>query len=151
MRPAKLTSLPPAFQRQALEQLARQDARRKGPESPEKEKKKRRGVMNGTERAYAAHLTAQGRPFHFEGIKLRLADDAWFTCDFAVWVNGAMEFHETKGFMREAAAVRLKTAAEQYPQFVFRLVRLVKGSWNITEVPSRARRLAEETEAARNG
>ncbi|MBN3848165.1 DUF1064 domain-containing protein [Paraburkholderia sp. Ac-20342] len=90
------------------------------------------GKMNKSEAAYAAHLEARRHVgdvlwFRFEGIKLRLADNTFFTPDFALIVaSGALELHEFKGFMEEDANVKLKAAATQYP-FAFRLVRKAKG------------------------
>jgi hypothetical protein len=98
------------------------------------------GRMNKTETAYAEHLAACRHAgnvlwFRFEGIKLRLADRTFYTPDFAVLVaSGALELHEVKGFMEEDAAVKLKSAAAQYP-FVVRVIRRVKGGdWDIREV-----------------
>lgn len=98
------------------------------------------GQMNKTEAAYAAHLDARRHLgevlwFRFEGVKLRLADNTFYTPDFAVMVaSGQIELHEVKGFMEEDANVKIKVAASQYP-FVFRLVRKAKGGeWDIREV-----------------
>lgn len=98
------------------------------------------GKPNKSEAAYAAHLDAlrsigQVLWFRFEGIKLRLADNTFYTPDFAVMVaSGALEMHEFKGFMEEDANVKIKTAARQYP-FTFRLVRKAKGGgFDIREV-----------------
>jgi hypothetical protein len=98
------------------------------------------GKMNKSEAAYAQHLEARKHIgevlwYRFEGIKLRLADNTFYTPDFAVIVaSGALELHEFKGFMEEDANVKLKAAASQYP-FAFRLVRKAKGgNWDIREV-----------------
>ena len=98
------------------------------------------GKMNKSEAAYAAHLDAlksvgQILWYRFEGMKFRLADNTFYTPDFAVIVaSGALELHEFKGFMEEDANVKIKTAATQYP-FVFRLIRKGKGgTWDIREV-----------------
>lgn len=98
------------------------------------------GRMNKTETAYAELLAARRHIgevlwFRFEGIKLRLADRTFYTPDFAVLVaSGALELHEVKGFMEEDAAVKLKSAASQYP-FVVRLIRRAKGGeWDIREI-----------------
>jgi hypothetical protein len=91
-----------------------------------------RAGMNKLESRYADHLEALRLSMHirswaYEAVKLRLADGAWFTPDFMVVLPDlAIEFHETKGFMREAARVRLKVAAEMHP-FLFRLVHDVRG------------------------
>jgi hypothetical protein len=82
------------------------------------------GSMNKTEQAYAAHLDemkADGtiQWYRFEGVKLRLADNTFYTPDFAVMAgDGTMEMHEVKGFWQDDARVKIKVAADQYP-FVF--------------------------------
>lgn len=98
-----------------------------------------RSKMNKTEEAYAQVLEArlrsgQIRMWEFQGMKLRLADGAYYTPDFfVVTVDDLIELHETKGFMREAARVRLLVAASKYP-FTFKLVRKVKGLFSISDV-----------------
>ena len=101
-------------------------------------KRTRRGVMNRTEAAYAAELAirkAAGEvlDFGFELLKLRLADGAWYTPDFVVFLPtspAAIELHEVKGFEREAAMLRLKVAASLYPHFRFCLVKRVDAGWS---------------------
>lgn len=79
------------------------------------------GAMNNTEKAYAAHLDLLHKAgevlwFRFEGLKLRLADNTFYTPDFAVMAaDGVMELHEVKGFWADDARVKIKVAAEQYP------------------------------------
>lgn len=83
---------------------------------------------NGLEREYAAHLELLARAgeiktWGYEQIKLRLADGTFYTPDFIVVARDEhLEIHETKGFMREAARVRIKVAAELHP-FRFFIVR----------------------------
>lgn len=98
-----------------------------------KPKRKRRGVMNKTERAYSVELEARKRCgeltwWKFESMPLVLASGASFMPDFAVKLtDGSLEFHEVKGgHIREAAMVRLKVAARLYP-FTFVLVQYVRG------------------------
>lgn len=61
------------------------------------------GQMNKTETAYAQELELRKRygeiaRYRFEGIKLRLADNTFYTPDFAVMLaNGQLEMHEVKG------------------------------------------------------
>ena len=61
------------------------------------------GTMNKTEQAYAATLdqrriAGEVAWFKFEGIKLRLADNTFYTPDFFVMLSGgALEAHEVKG------------------------------------------------------
>lgn len=79
------------------------------------------GAMNKTEAAYDAHLALLQHAGEilwrrFEGLKLRLADNTFYTPDFAVMAaDGVMEMHEVKGFWTDDARVKIKVAAEQYP------------------------------------
>lgn len=107
----------------------------------------RRGRMNKTERAYSIELRARQiagevRWFGFECTKLRLANGAWYTPDFTVELaRGRLEFHETKGFAREAAIVRLKVAAELNPWARFFLVKSDSqrgGGFTLKQVRTRA-------------
>jgi hypothetical protein len=72
----------------------------------------------------------------FEGIKLRLADSAWYTPDFLVQNQDGKGFSvfEVKGFRYAAGIVRLKVAAELYSGFRFFLCRRIKGEWVIERV-----------------
>lgn len=79
------------------------------------------GAMNKTEAAYDQHLALlqhageiQWRKF--EGLKLRLADNTFYTPDFAVMAaDGVMEVHEVKGFWQDDARAKIKIAADIYP------------------------------------
>jgi len=79
------------------------------------------GVLNKTEQAYANYLEAlrvSGRIlwWKFEGIKFRLADNTFYTPDFAVMLpDGMIELHECKGFWTDDARVKIKVAADTYP------------------------------------
>ncbi|MBS3048153.1 DUF1064 domain-containing protein [Enterobacter mori] len=97
------------------------------------------GQMNKTEEAYAEHLKRITGTviawYKFEGIKLRLADNTFYTPDFAVMLTtGEIELHEVKGFWTDDARVKTKVAADQYP---FRIIGVtVKpknagGGWNV--------------------
>lgn len=97
------------------------------------------GERNKTEAAYERHLEerrAAGEVlwFRFEGLKLRLADNTFFTPDFAVMLaSGQLEAHEVKGFWHDDARVKIKIAAELYPfRFIAATVRKKKdgGGWN---------------------
>lgn len=85
------------------------------------------GAMNKTEVAYAAHLEARRAAgevawFLFEGIKYRLADNTFYTPDFAVMLaDGTMECHEVKGHWQDDARAKIKIAADLYP---FRFIAL---------------------------
>ena len=92
---------------------------------------------NKTEVAYAAHLETLKRAglvlwYRFEAVKLRLADNTFYTPDFAVMLpDGEIELHEVKGFWRDDARVKIKVAAEMYP-FQFVAVQKAKGGeWKI--------------------
>lgn len=101
------------------------------------------GQLNKTEQAYQEFLTSrqdigQILWFKFEGIKLRLADNTFYTPDFAVMLeNGQIEMHEVKGFMQDDANVKIKVAADMYP-FRFIVIRVKSkkdgGGWKITEI-----------------
>ena len=79
------------------------------------------GAMNKTEAAYDAHLAAQHHAGQilwrkFEGLKLRLADNTFYTPDFAVMAaDGVMECHEVKGYWQDDARAKIKVAADLYP------------------------------------
>lgn len=101
-----------------------------------------RGVMNKTERQYAAYLAEQMHLkqilwFKFEGIKLRLADNTFFTPDFFVMnADCRLECREVKGHWLDDARVKIKVAASIYP---FRFIAVTKraqkhgGGWDIEE------------------
>lgn len=79
------------------------------------------GTMNATEAEYASVLNAELQAgtvswFKFEGVKLRLADNTFYTPDFAVMLaSGEMQIHEVKGFWTDDARVKIKVAADLYP------------------------------------
>lgn len=100
------------------------------------------GTMNKTEAAYAAHLEQQQHAgeiiwFKFEGVKLRLADNTFYTCDFCVLPKDAfLEMHEVKGFWMDDAKVKIKVAASLYPfRFVAvkALAKKAGGGWEREE------------------
>ena len=86
------------------------------------------GAMNKTEASYDAHLAAMQYAGQilwrkFEGLKLRLADNTFYTPDFAVMAaDGVIECHEVKGFWQDDARAKIKVAADLYP-FRFLAVR----------------------------
>jgi hypothetical protein len=100
------------------------------------------GEMNKTEAAYAAHLADLQHAgeilwFKFEGVKVRLADNTFYTPDFGVLhASGVFELHEVKGFLMEDANVKIKVAASMYPfRFVMVRARAKKlgGGWTREE------------------
>lgn len=96
------------------------------------------GEMNKTEKAYADHLQFLQQAgdvlwFKFEGIKLRLADNTFYTADFAVLTKSMeIEIHEVKGFWKDDARVKIKVAASLYP-FKFIAVTRKGTFWNREE------------------
>jgi hypothetical protein len=95
--------------------------------------------MNKTELAYSQYLDALKHTgevlwWEFEGVKLRLADNTFYTPDFFLMLsNGELQVHETKGFMMDDANVKLKVAADKFP-WPFFLVKKAKSGWNISKV-----------------
>ena len=102
------------------------------------------GRMNKTEAAYAEQLAARLHIgeilwFRFEGHKLRLADNTFYTPDFAVIVaGGALEFHEVKGHWTDKARAKTKVAAAQYPHRFFAIQRDGRHGWRIEDLTSRS-------------
>ena len=98
--------------------------------------------MNKTERRYSQYLEwcksmGQIRQWYFEPMKLRLAAKTWYTPDFGVVTNELKcEMHEVKGTdkrgkprFEDDARVKLKVAAELYPQFRFVVTWKVDECW----------------------
>lgn len=114
-----------------------------------------RGTMNKTEAAYATYLehlkhTGEILWYKFEGIKLKLADNTFYTCDFAVLPRDlVLQMHECKGWMMEDANVKIKVAASQYP-FKFVIVRAKAkkhgGGWSIEHVGREEERSEPDSE-----
>lgn len=98
--------------------------------------------LNKTERAYLAELKFMypNAEIFPQALSFRIGNGANFRPDFIVRRHFAgsglyLEAHETKGFKREAAAVRIKVAASMYPWIKFFLVTKRKGSgWDIEPV-----------------
>lgn len=79
------------------------------------------GEMNKTEEKYAEHLetrrlAGEVQEYHFDAVKLRLAEKCFYTPDFmVVLADGVVQFHEVKGFWEDDARVKIKVAAKAYP------------------------------------
>jgi hypothetical protein len=80
------------------------------------------GAMNKTEAAYVASVLDPGKQsgailwWKFEGVKLRLADNTFFSPDFFVLLaDGSLEAHEVKGHWQDDARAKIKIAADLYP------------------------------------
>ncbi len=100
------------------------------------------GEMNKTEAAYAERLRAlqaagEIQWHRFEGLRLRLADNTFYTPDFAVLeADGVMAFHEVKGHWQDDARAKIKIAAGMYPfRFIAVKVRPKRdgGGWAVEE------------------
>lgn len=97
------------------------------------------GEMNKLEARYARHLERRRRSgeivwWKFEPIGLRLAKRCTYNPDFLVMLaDGELEVHETKGFMREDAHVKLKATAAMFP-FRVLVARWKAGDWQIEEI-----------------
>lgn len=98
----------------------------------------KQGQQNKTELSYEQHLEwrkhiGEVAWYKFEGVKLRLADATFYTCDYFVMLtNGELEAHEVKGFWTDDARVKIKVAAELYPfRFIAVKVKAKKdgGGW----------------------
>lgn len=99
----------------------------------------KKSSMNKTELAYSQNLELKKRAgyiidWRFNAIRFRLGSGAYYKPDFLVVKVDCFELHETKGFMREAANVRIKTAAELYPWFRWIVVRATPAGWDFKEV-----------------
>lgn len=96
------------------------------------------GQMNKTETAYAQDLEYARQAgtvawFAFEGLKFRLADNTFYTPDFAVMLaSGQLQAHEVKGHWEEDARAKIKIAASLFPiQFI--AVKKTKLGWEREE------------------
>ena len=96
--------------------------------------------MNKTEARYAAHLAELQHAgdvlwWKFEGVKLRLADNTFYTPDFAVmFADGRLEMHEVKGFWADDARVKIKVAASIHPFKFIAVKARPGGGWDREEI-----------------
>ncbi|MCO6514321.1 MAG: DUF1064 domain-containing protein [Snodgrassella sp.] len=101
------------------------------------------GQMNKTEQAYEQEVLKPAMQsgqivwYQFEGIKLKLANNTFYTPDFNVMnADGTMEMREVKGFWQDDARVKIKVAASEYPFRFIAVKRIAKkngGGWCIEE------------------
>lgn len=95
---------------------------------------------NKLERDYAAYLTSLKNAgeiwdWMYHPWRMRLAEGTYYTPDFMVVIPGGLiELHETKGFFREAARVRLNVAADKFKHIGFKLIKRDKHGWDVKEV-----------------
>lgn len=98
------------------------------------------GELNKTEKAYedvlkSLLISGEILWYKFEGLKLRLADNTFYTPDFFIMKSdGQLEAHEVKGFAMDDSVVKIKVAAEIFP-FVFKMAKVrpkkLGGGWDI--------------------
>lgn len=98
----------------------------------------RKSGMNKLEQMYSEHLDSLKKKgvivgWRFEPINFRLGGGATYKPDFMVTFPGHIEIHETKGFWREAARVRIKVASELFPEFRWLGVQLKGKEWSYEE------------------
>jgi len=68
-----------------------------------------------------------------QGWRFRLGEGAYYKPDFTLMTaDGFLEAHETKGFWREAAKVRIREAAEVHP-VKFVAVQWKNNNWEFEE------------------
>lgn len=88
--------------------------------------------MNKLERRFHDYLLAAKNDLvsiRYESLKLRLADKTWYTPDFFALMDVGPCLIEVKGFWRDDARVKIKVAAELYPEFNFAAVQWKGGQW----------------------
>lgn len=92
------------------------------------------------EARYAQHLdllrlAGEIRWWAYEPLSLKIAEGAHYRPDFiTIEASGGISARETKGFMREAARVRLLVAARAFPWLRIVLVRNEGGAWVEEEI-----------------
>ncbi len=130
-----------------------QDAGRKATLRARGRVRKRSGEMNRTEASFAERLkieqlTGTVQWWAFESMKFRLADNTYYTPDFAVmYSDGILRLIDTKGttkkdgkyrpFIEEDAKIKAKLAAEIFPisfALAYRLPKSAGGEWVIEEI-----------------
>lgn len=74
--------------------------------------------------------------YRYEPIRFNLAPNTTLTPDFQIKLkDGTIEFHETKGWVREDAIAKLKICARLYPEWRFVMVKRTRGTWELKEMP----------------
>ena len=101
--------------------------------------RKKPGIQNKLESRYENEvlkpLLKAGEIFGYvyEGIRVKLAKNTTYTPDFLVIFPDRVELHECKGRWMQAARVKIKVAAEQYPWFKWLAVQWKNKRWTIEE------------------
>lgn len=95
---------------------------------------------NKTEAAFELYLSNYypDADIKREGVTLKLGNGVRYTPDFFVrQKSGLIQIYETKGFMRDDAAVKIKVAASAFPFWNFFLVRAHDrrlAGWNVQAI-----------------
>ena len=98
---------------------------------------RRERAPNTWEAAYAREVLEPRRAageiarYDFEAASFRLGRGRYTPDWIAQFVDGRLEAHEVKGFMREAARVRLGWFAERFPAVALFVARGGPGKWTI--------------------
>lgn len=71
--------------------------------------------------------------WRFGELRFMLGEGAWYKPDFLIVTKHRFEIHETKGFWREAARVRIRAAAHMFPWFRFKAVQFKNNVWEYEE------------------
>jgi hypothetical protein len=91
--------------------------------------------LNKTERAWLAVVRERNYPWiGVQNISFKLGDDCRYNPDILVLDGGKLVAFEVKGFMRDDALVKLKTAARSFSWIKVVLVKREKGQWTEEEV-----------------
>ncbi len=97
--------------------------------------RRKAGEMNKLEREYsevleAMRLSGKVHSWKYERVALRLAKGCTYNPDFHVVLSdGMVEFHEVKGFWEDDALVKIKVAADEFPEYAFRAFHKKSGQW----------------------
>jgi len=92
--------------------------------------------LNKTERAFydLQRVNADNLFLGVQCLTFKLGDDCRYTPDFIVIRKTGAIAYEVKGFMRDDALVKLKTAARSYPFFKFIVVTKSGSQWSEKEI-----------------
>ena len=90
--------------------------------------------MNKTEKRYAQNLELRRKAgeitrYSFETLKFILAKNTSYTPDFLVITPECIELHEVKGWWREDARVKIKVAAQMFPEFRWIAIQWKNEGW----------------------
>jgi hypothetical protein len=120
----------PTYSREPVSDLLPQRAKVQLSESKDIQK------LNKLERSFLEVLKARGcQKIWVQAFTLKIGDDCRYTPDFlALEEDCSLTCYETKGFMRDDALVKLKTAARSFNCFKFVLVEKKAGQWMEKEI-----------------